>query len=32
MFTVSARVIATERLQYLDDFFVRLISEWYGES
>ncbi|MCJ7723378.1 MAG: HD domain-containing protein [Anaerolineales bacterium] len=32
MFTDSARAIATERLQYLDDFFVRLISEWSGES
>jgi len=32
MFTPSARAIALERLQYLDDFFVRLISEWNGES
>lgn len=31
MFTASARAIAEERLQYLDDYFERLIDEWNGK-
>jgi len=30
MFTATARAIAEERLQYLDDYFERLIDEWNG--
>jgi len=30
MFTATARAIAQERLQYLDDYFERLIDEWNG--
>jgi len=30
MFTETARAIAAERLQYLDDYFYRLIDEWNG--
>jgi uncharacterized protein len=30
MFTVTAKTIAEERLKYLDEFFERLIDEWYG--
>ncbi|MDI6769422.1 MAG: hypothetical protein QMD04_07075, partial [Anaerolineales bacterium] len=30
MFTVTARVIADERLRYLDEYFTRLIDEWNG--
>ena len=30
MFTTTARAIAQERLQYLDDYFERLIDEWNG--
>ncbi len=31
MFTATARAIAEERLQYLDDYFERLIDEWNGK-
>ncbi|MEW5939889.1 MAG: HD domain-containing protein [Chloroflexota bacterium] len=31
MFTESAKSIAAERLKYLDEFFERLIDEWYGK-
>ncbi len=31
MHTPSARVIADERLRYLDDFFERMIAEWQGK-
>ena len=31
MFTVTARAIAEERLNYLDEFFERLIDEWNGK-
>jgi uncharacterized protein len=30
MFTATARSIAEERLQYLDEYFFRLIDEWNG--
>lgn len=32
MFTSTARAIAEERLKYLDEFFERLIDEWYGKK
>jgi uncharacterized protein len=31
LFTVTARAIAEERLQYLEEFFERLIDEWNGK-
>ncbi|MBV6395359.1 MAG: putative protein YedJ [Anaerolineales bacterium] len=31
MYTETARTIAQARLEYLDDFFERLIDEWNGE-
>ena len=32
MHTPSARAIADARVRYLDEFFERLIAEWYGEK
>ena len=31
MFTATARLIAAERLRYLDEYFERLIDEWDGK-
>ena len=31
MFTGTARLIAAERLRYLDEYFERLIDEWQGK-
>lgn len=32
MHTATARIIAEERLQYLEQYFQRLIAEWNGEK